>query len=40
MSVKEKKKPKLAEYSFLVNPFIPAEKIEHHLIPSLGAYND
>lgn len=40
MSVKEKKKPKLAEFSFIVQPFIPAEKIEHHLIPSLGAYNN
>lgn len=40
MSVKEKKKPKLAEFSFIVQPFVPAEKIEHHLIPSLGAYNN
>jgi len=40
MSVKEKKNPKLAEFSFIVQPFIPTEKIEHHLIPSLGAYND
>jgi hypothetical protein len=40
MSVKEKKKPKLAEYSFIVPSFVLAEKIDHTMIPSFGNYNN
>lgn len=31
MAVKEKKKPKLAEFSFIVAPFEPAEQLDHSL---------
>lgn len=40
MSVKEKKKPKLAEFSFIVPQFVLAEKIDHTMIPSFGNYNN
>jgi hypothetical protein len=36
MAVKEKKKPKLAEFSFIVAPFEPAEQLDHSL-QTLGA---
>ena len=31
MSVKDKKKPKLAEFSFIVPPFTPVDKIQIEL---------
>ena len=36
MAVKEKKKPKLAEFSFIVPAFEPAEQLDHSL-QTLGA---
>lgn len=40
MSVKEKKKPRLAEFSFIVPPFEFIQQLETNLIPSFARHLD